>query len=332
MEMIERYLNAIEFWLPAKQKQDIIAEISEDLDSRMEEMQGQLGRNLTEAETEGVLRQRGNPIVVANRYLPQRSLIGPALFPMYLFVLKVLAGFGLVPWMAVFLVVHRVLYPASGWGATIAATLGSAWTAAFIGAGAITAVFAVLERVQARTHLFDNWNPRKLPAVRDPNKIPRAGSTAELVFGVLFLVWWIGNLSSTTILDGPAFRLSLSPVWMYFFRAFVVVALFNIALAAANLLRPYWTVTRALFRAANTCLGGILFCWLWKADVVVSFTLANVDAVRMAQIRDVIRMWMDRWFPLAVLATGIIVAAELWRVVRLSRSPRRMERRAAAAQ
>ena len=31
VEMIERYLNAIEFWLPAKQKQDIIAEISEDL-------------------------------------------------------------------------------------------------------------------------------------------------------------------------------------------------------------------------------------------------------------------------------------------------------------
>jgi len=331
VEIIKRYLNAIEFWLPAGQKQDIIAEISEDLNSQMDEMEGQLGRNLTEAETEGLLRQRGNPILVANRYLPQRSLIGPALFPMYLFVLKVLAGFGLLPWMVVFVVVHRVLYPASGWDATIGATLGSAWTAAFIGAGAITAVFAVLEREQARTHLLDKWNPRKLQPVRDPNKIPRAGSTAELVFGVLFLVWWIGNLSSPTILDGPAVRLTLLPVWMYYFRAFAVVALLNVALAAANLVRPYWTVTRALFRVANTCLGGVLFCWLWKADVVVSFTLANTDPAHMMQIRDGIRTWMDQWFPLVVLVTGAIVAGELWRVLRLSRSQRRMEGLAAAA-
>ena len=45
MELIERYLNAIQFWLPAEQKQDIIAEISEDLNSQVEEMEGEEAEN-----------------------------------------------------------------------------------------------------------------------------------------------------------------------------------------------------------------------------------------------------------------------------------------------
>jgi hypothetical protein len=31
MELLERYLQAVKFWLPKKQKQDIIAELSEDI-------------------------------------------------------------------------------------------------------------------------------------------------------------------------------------------------------------------------------------------------------------------------------------------------------------
>ena len=50
MQMLERYLHAIEFWLPNDQRHDIIAEISEDLNSQIEDQQTALGRNLTEAE------------------------------------------------------------------------------------------------------------------------------------------------------------------------------------------------------------------------------------------------------------------------------------------
>ena len=44
MLMLERYLHAIEFWLPTNQRQDILAEISEDLNSQIEEQQSALGR------------------------------------------------------------------------------------------------------------------------------------------------------------------------------------------------------------------------------------------------------------------------------------------------
>ena len=37
MEIIQRYLHAIEFWLPKGQRHDILAEISEDIHSQIEE-------------------------------------------------------------------------------------------------------------------------------------------------------------------------------------------------------------------------------------------------------------------------------------------------------
>src|SRR5260370_32357604 len=81
MELLDRYLQAVKFWLPKAQKQDIIAELSEDIRSQIEEKENELGRKLNEAEVEAILIQRGSPIVVANRYLPHRHCIGPFLFP-----------------------------------------------------------------------------------------------------------------------------------------------------------------------------------------------------------------------------------------------------------
>src|SRR5215467_9350422 len=101
MELLDRYLHAVGFWLPRKQKQDILAELSEDLRSQIEEKETELGRKLTECDLEALLKQRGRPVLVANHYLPQQYLIGPALFPIYRFVLGIVALCYLVPWLLV---------------------------------------------------------------------------------------------------------------------------------------------------------------------------------------------------------------------------------------
>ena len=46
MDLIERYLQAVQFWLPKEQKDDIIAELSEDLHAQIEESESALGRTL----------------------------------------------------------------------------------------------------------------------------------------------------------------------------------------------------------------------------------------------------------------------------------------------
>jgi hypothetical protein len=44
MELLNRYLQAVGFWLPRKQKHDIIGELSEELRCQIEEKESALRR------------------------------------------------------------------------------------------------------------------------------------------------------------------------------------------------------------------------------------------------------------------------------------------------
>src|SRR5215471_16481674 len=103
MDLIDRYLQAVKFWLPKAQQQDILQELSVDIQSQVEDKEAGLGRKLNEAEVADLLKQRGRPLSVAAGYLPQQHLIGPALFPVYVLVLKIVALFYLVPWVVVWI-------------------------------------------------------------------------------------------------------------------------------------------------------------------------------------------------------------------------------------
>jgi hypothetical protein len=70
MELVDRYIQAVRFWLPAGLRENIAAELSEDIHSQIEEKEAGLGRKLSEAELADVLRQHGRPVIVANRFRP----------------------------------------------------------------------------------------------------------------------------------------------------------------------------------------------------------------------------------------------------------------------
>ena len=318
MEILQRYLHAIEFWLPNGQRQDIIAEISEDLHSQIEDKQAALGRQLNAAELEALLKQRGRPVVVANQYLPQHFLIGPVWFPTYVFVLKVVGLCYVLPWLVAFVVIHRIQNPAFNWGVTMLAAWATLWTVAFNAAGIVTLIFSLLQFGETRTHFLERWNPRQLPPVRDPYKISRYNSLAELAIGLAFALWWIAHVSTPVMFNGLAFRLTLAPIRVYFFWGYLAVALFNIVLAAINLYRPYWTGFRAACRLASNLAGAVLFCWLMKADIIANLYIANVDSARTLSIRNAIHLWANRCVPIVVIMAAVIVAIDLYRIVRVS--------------
>ena len=118
---------------------------------------------------------------------------------------------------------------------------------ALITIGLATIVFAILERFQARSHFLDDWNPLKLPPVRDPNQISRASSIFELALALVFFIWWALYASSRVINFGGAVRIELGIQWFWFFTGYLVLFLANAALAVFNLLHPHWTVRRAVF-------------------------------------------------------------------------------------
>jgi hypothetical protein len=59
MDMLDRYLQAVRFFLPAQQQDDIVRELSETLISQVEDREEALGRPLDEAEQAAILRQHG---------------------------------------------------------------------------------------------------------------------------------------------------------------------------------------------------------------------------------------------------------------------------------
>ena len=89
MDLVDRYVQAVRQHLPAKQQDDIASELTEDIVSQMSDKQEELGRPLTEAEQEAILKQYGHPYVLAMRYRPQQYLIGPSLFQFYVPALKI---------------------------------------------------------------------------------------------------------------------------------------------------------------------------------------------------------------------------------------------------
>ena len=324
MQLVERYLQAVKFWLPKHQKDDILAELSADIQSQIEERESALGRALNETEIEDILKQRGRPCLVASRFRPQESLIGPVLYPIYLFCLKcALLGY-LVPWTVVTLIILivRPSFSASQsvpvWFMALATVSGHLWTMAFVAAGTITLIFAILERVQAQSHWIENWNPRKLPPVRDDNKSTRTNAAFELAIILLAIVWWASYMDTTVVCLGESVRFDLKPQWLWFFWGYLLVLLFTAAIAAFSLIRPASARSRAAMRLPNSIFGGILLCWLLKANVVAAITAPNITAQKSIEMTNALNHWMVYVFPYGVVAALVIAAIDVYRLVRIN--------------
>ncbi len=187
MDLIERYVQAVRFWLPRASQQDIAAELAEDLRCRKEDSEGALGRPLDEAETAALLAKVGNPLQVAGQYLQEKPLMDPALSMIYRFVVKVVLLWILLP-LHVCVAVPSAFLSAHPL-ASMADALGSFAFSALFALGCITLVFILLGgKDSART-----WDPMKLPPLlkQGPKPVPRSGSLAEVVFGLLFAAWWV---------------------------------------------------------------------------------------------------------------------------------------------
>jgi hypothetical protein len=216
---------------------------------------------------------------VAGRYLPQQHLIGPVLFPVYLLVVKLAFWFYLLPWLGVWvgLVAFSASYRATHPGVAMVGTLATWLQLASYLFGGITIGFAVLERVQTRLKTIDRWDPRHLPAVRDPLVISRFTSISEIVWGGLFLLWWVGVLQFPTSWDdrGHSVLLTWTASFQRFYWPVALLYMVTIPLAVVNLVRPRWTMRRALWRLAGNVGGTILALALSAAGPWVDVHVAG---------------------------------------------------------
>ena len=159
MTLIDEYLRAVALLLPKDKREDIIEELRELILSRLEARESELGRPLTDDDTETVLRQIGHPLVVASRYRdgPQH-VVGPALYPYWMFAVKAAVTIQVVIAAVVFLVRALTGDVARAFGQAIA----SGFTGAVMLVGIATIAAWLIERGVVRIDYFDRWRVRDL--------------------------------------------------------------------------------------------------------------------------------------------------------------------------
>ena len=180
MEIIERYLYQVGKHLPAKGREDILAEIRSHLEDTLDE---RTEGKPTEEDAVALLKETGAPRQTAASYNPQSQyLIGPGLYPLF----RMVAGIALVATL----------------GAQLLAGVISLWTGSLINAGEFVAgliasvpsalgwvvvVFMILQASGVQPKIDEDWDPRTLPAIDNKEEIKRGDQIFGITAGIILL-------------------------------------------------------------------------------------------------------------------------------------------------
>lgn len=318
MDLIERYLAAVRWNLPAAKAEDIVAELEDVLANRIEEREDSLGRALTESERAALLRSFGHPLVVAGRYQGQRSLIGPEVFPFWWFCLKIVAG--IVVLVELVELAGRAIVGSAPLAQVVVQTWWDATASLILCGGLVTLAFALVERSRWLQRYLEQWDPAKLPALRLKGPARRPWEAVfEILVGAGFLLWWCGAVDGPTVPSETRVAVTLTPVWDSLFWPVVALVSARILLMLVALLRPRWHTLRALLSIA-TATGMIgIAATLYAADRVVAVS-GTGDSSNLDRIQE----GLDTAFALAVPAIALVAvwqcATELWQLARERRA------------
>lgn len=189
MNLIDRYVTEVgKHLLLVKGRKDIEKELRSTLEDMLEERAQAAGKPADEAMEIELLKEYGTPQKVAETYNPNPYLIGPRMFPFFLFILKIVISVVSVVLLVLTGIKIATLSPMAGpefvqavWDG-LTGVIGAA-IAAF---GNIVLVFAILERfVPAAEFKLDEeneWDPASLKKEPTPDEV----KIWEPIFAIVF--------------------------------------------------------------------------------------------------------------------------------------------------
>jgi hypothetical protein len=286
-QILEKYLNSVRSCLPEAQRDDIVRELSENLHAQIEDKEEELGRPLSDAEVEEILKQHGHPMVVASRYNQEKrsvafgpELIGPVVFPFYLRVLKFNLGISAV---VLFIVVVALFF--GGHAMTAGQLLPAIFYQVSIQFAIVTLIFAVADRHFKKNP--ESWNYRNAkhpwhPAFtfennsktkNDSGRVSRLDSVAQVVALGVSLVWLRVAQGAPFLIFGPAAAfLKPAPIWHQFYWPVVGIACLGILQGLINLVRPDWIRVMVAYRALTAIAWIVILYFVVKAGPMVVLT------------------------------------------------------------
>ena len=347
MDVIDRYFRTLRVLLPRDQRDDIIRELSEEVDSQIAEREAALGRPLEQVERAGIIGQYGHPLLTAARYRPQRSLIGPVVFPYYWIALRLALALIAVGHVlgAIILLVGDLPGPPAG--ALVADAIGTALKVA----AWITGIAAIADIALNRSRMLQRWNPidgRSLPehahrvvaavvsAVPGSKRQPPAAltrrsqanepSAARFVVGLVVGAWWLGGLTYPALFFGTgATDLTWGPAMARLYPVLVVVQLTMFIEQFVSYFRPdrngIFRVTRLIWLVAGVTLIALVATadhqWMvWRGEsapranaIILQFAGRDVSLIGFVNL-----IWSIVFIVVAALSVWSLVKVVLRKI------------------
>ena len=251
MDIIQSYLKTVGLYLPPKISHDITEELEDEIRSQVTEQERHVQRPLQENEVADILRNLGDPVVVASRYRKRqpsftmgRTLIGPELFPYYV-ALLMFSALITCGWFIYAVVRHSVNIPMMAFSFAIQ----------FI---CITVILSFIEFFR-RKFPRDWFFPPSAMVASIP--VAKWKSAVGLVLWSLFGLWWLLVPHYPFLLFGSIDNLKLAPGFLDFHLSVFVLLVLGWLQRVVNLIRPHWTWLPPVSRLM-TNTGGLVICFL----------------------------------------------------------------------
>lgn len=239
MELVQRYIAAVQRELPEDKRDEIGRELNANIMDQLDVLAAQQGK-LNEAEVAAVLKQMGHPRTVAQQFVPPQPLISPGYMPLYkntlfmvlgiLFLLQVVDA--TAAWlgsdMSFVLYMKRLL---SGYIEDV-----------LLGFTSITLAFWLMSRHKpaANNQCEQHWQPEQLPAVGPHwQHIPLSDIFTDLAtyLFLLIVIWYPLWLSPEQLANN---RFLLNDDAQNVLRWFSPLVLLGIANSLWQLRQRFW--------------------------------------------------------------------------------------------
>ena len=198
-ELLDRYLFAVKKELSGTEREDITNEIESHI---FDELEGRFpeSEEITKEKLEEIFTEMGSPRKVAWQFRPQRALIGPKFYPIYVIVARILVAV-VVGALLLSNVITTILGTPDSFWQVLGNFLGSAWSGALSAFGMITLIFAGIERATEGKSWEDMKDFEELKEINEyksselpqlplrEKKFDRVGTVFEIIFGMIGLAF-----------------------------------------------------------------------------------------------------------------------------------------------
>ena len=322
--LTDRYLSAVTQHLPQDQATDVTRELRATIEDTIEARVAE-GAHPGEAER-AVLTEMGRPELLSAEYGGRALwLIGPALYPDYVRLLRVLVPTMLAV-LGVVWVIGLVAEGAESVGEVVTSGLGLLWQAGVQLLFWVTVVFAVLERTRPeaeRGRPLVEWTPDHLPDVTTGRQIGRVEGAFGVLFLGLLLLFVLDNLAGLSfgtdfvqVLDP-----GMAPAWK---AALVAVVAASVAVEVVKLVAGRWSMGLAVANATVNLLFLGVVAVLWLRDELLNPALDEA----LADITQAIGATADGawWDTTVTIIIGVFVLVTIWDLVDGFRKAARSDR------